>query len=140
MTDPVDTSTVLVLLLLNLLAAGPGIGGAASVGGLARPDDAGPETFFSTMGALRSFVTAFLSLNPPEDMSLRTALRVGAAAGFGIGAPPGGGGGGGGPPPKPKPKPGIGGGGGGGGGTGISYLYLISSGFEDSKSKALCRY
>jgi len=78
---PVDASTVLVLLLLNLFAAaeaaaaaGPGIGGVASVGGLARPDDAGPEAFFSTMGALRSFVTAFLSLNPPEDMSPRTAL------------------------------------------------------------------
>ena len=79
MADPVDASTVLALSLLNLLAAaeaaaGPGIGGVASVGGLARPDDAGPGAFFSTMGALRSFVTAFLSLNPPEDMSLRTAL------------------------------------------------------------------
>ncbi|KAF8451792.1 hypothetical protein BGX38DRAFT_1181164 [Terfezia claveryi] len=81
MADPVDASTVLVLLLLNLLAAteaaaaaGPGVGGAASVGGLASPDDVGPEAFCSTMGALRSFVTAFLSLNPPEDMSLRTAL------------------------------------------------------------------
>jgi len=78
MTDPVDASTVLALLLLNLFAvaeaAGPGIGGAASVGGLARPDDVGPEAFFSTMGALRSFVMAFLSLNPPEAMSLKTAL------------------------------------------------------------------
>lgn len=80
MADPVDASAVLALLLLNLFtaaeataAAGLGMGGAAMVGGLARPEEDGPEGLFSTIGLLRSFVVAFLSLNAPELMSPRRA-------------------------------------------------------------------
>lgn len=65
---------LLALSLLILFAAdAAGIGGAAMVGGLARPEAAGPAGPLATAGALRSFVTAFRSLIPPELISERSA-------------------------------------------------------------------
>lgn len=86
----------------------PGTGGAPPIGGPPPP----PETF-PTMGADRSFVTAFLKAFPFVISPSKAPRPTPTPAGGRAGKPPGGGGGGGGPPIP-------GGGGGGGGGGGIS--------------------
>lgn len=93
----------------------PGTGGAPPIGGPPPP----PEGF-PTIGADRSFVTAFLSALP-FAMSPSRAPRPPPAAGGREGRPPGGGGGGGGPP-----IPGMGGGGGGGGGGIVEGIFGLS--------------
>lgn len=125
--SPPPVVSLLLLARFAPLSPAPGTGGARPLGDLPRPGTAGAPPFggpteapdvFPTMGADRSFVTAFFSL-APLVMSVKRAPLSFAIVGGGLagrtlapGGPPGGGGGGGGPEP---PKPGIGGGGGGGG-------------------------
>lgn len=126
--SPLPVVSLLLLARFDLPVPAPGTGGARPIGGLLRPGTAGAPPFggpaeapdvFPTMGADRSFVTAFFNL-APLVISVRRAPRSFATVGSGLAGsllgprgPPGGGGGGGGPEP---PNPGIGGGGGGGGG------------------------
>lgn len=125
-----------------------GTGGAPPMGGPPPPDLTPPPT----IGAERSFVTAFFNLAPfsmsPRRAPLPTALagregRVGvarltrpfaAAAGGRLGRlaplPPGRGGGGGGGPPI------VGIGGGGGGGPGMVVISLGDTRIEEENEKS----
>lgn len=114
-----------------------GIGGAPAEGRLVpAPLLAPPTGPPDTEGALRSFVTAFLSCFPRWISPRRAPLPAiaaaggGPAAGGGGGGPPkpGGGGGGGGGPPNP-------GGGGGGGGGGGPAIYNYENGRKRGRKK-----